>query len=189
MRDQPDYMKYDGNFPEPPYQTAHDREILRMDIECGAQIEAARLREVVLQESINNCAKKVQEIKRDWKDQKDACEAIGAENERLRVQLKKTESLVESVVDYTEFEANKWSIMNRLNGLRNATIKPRKDTDMRIWRVDTESSGGYRMGVSDGEGLWLGFDGRVTDRCYEMSAFIANAVVEYANKYGCGQDA
>lgn len=45
------------------------------------------------------------------------------------------------------------------------------------------------MGVSDGEGLWLGFDGRVTDRCYEMSPFIANAVVEYANKYNIGQDA
>lgn len=50
-------------------------------------------------------------------------------------------------------------------------------------------SGGFRMGVSDGEGLWLGFDGRVTDRCYEMSPFIANAVVEYANKYNIGQDA
>lgn len=100
MRDQPDYMKYDGNFPEPPYQTAHDREILRMDIECCAQIEAARLREVVLQESINNCAKKVQEIKRDWKDQKDACEAIGAENERLRSRVAELEQHVQGWKDH-----------------------------------------------------------------------------------------
>lgn len=45
----------------------HDREILRMRIECDAQIEAARLREVALQESINGCAQKVAEWQQRYK--------------------------------------------------------------------------------------------------------------------------
>ena len=59
---------------------------------------------------------------------------------------------------------------------------------LRVWRVDTEPAPYHRMGVSDGEGHWLRLDGFVSDACYEMTPFIANAVVEYANKYRIGQD-